>query len=169
MSNGLHHYHVETAWTGDQGRGTASYAGYSRDHVLAAPGKPPILGSSDPKFRGDPSRWNPEEMLLASLSACHQLWYLHLCSAARVVVTEYMDEAEGWMTESPDGGGQFTRVLLKPRVTVQEGSDPNRAMELHAQAHALCFIARSMNFPVEHAPEVLVTSPIDRVTDVLRG
>ena len=143
-------------WTGNQGAGTASLGGYSRAHRIAAEGKPPIEGSSDPSFRGDPTRWNPEELLLASLSACHELWYLGLCAGAGISVVSYEDDAEGWMVEEPDGAGQFASVLLRPRVVLAADSDAVRAAVLHADAHARCFIARSVNFPVEHRPTVSV-------------
>jgi organic hydroperoxide reductase OsmC/OhrA len=142
-----HIYRVRTSWTGNTGEGTADYRSYARDHVLSAVGKPDIPGSSDPKFRGDPTRWNPEELLVASLSACHKLWYLHLCSANGIVVTAYEDDAEGVMAEEAGGAGQFTRVTLHPRVTISAG-DPKKAEALHDEAHALCFIAKSVNFPV---------------------
>ena len=148
-----HQYDIRVRWTGDCGEGTASYRGYARDHVIEAEGKPPIAGSSDPHFRGDAARWNPEELLVASLSACHQLWYLHLCAEAGVVVTAYEDRAEGVMVEQPDGGGAFAKVILRPRVVIRAGS-VRLAHELHERAHALCFIARSMNFPVECEPVV---------------
>jgi organic hydroperoxide reductase OsmC/OhrA len=151
-----HHYELVLEWTGNDGTGTSSYRAYRRDHELTAPGKAPIAGSSDPHFRGDGARWNPEELLVASLAACHQLWYLHLCADAGVTVTAYEDRAEGFMEESADGGGQFTRVVLHPHVTIAAGSGRERALELHAQAHALCFIARSVKFPVEHEAEVAV-------------
>jgi len=156
MAGREHRYEVQLEWSGNRGAGTASYAGYERDHQIIGAGKPPIPGSSDPNFRGDPARWNPEELLLASLSACHQLWYLHLCSVHRVVVTAYADAAQGWMSEVGDGGGQFTRVLLRPRITIAEGSDTAAAERLHGEAHALCFIARSVNFPVEHEAVISV-------------
>ena len=150
-----HHYSVVVEWTGNTGTGTSGYRNYDRRHQISAgTGKPPIPGSSDPAFRGDPTRWNPEELLVASLSACHQLWYLHLCADAGIVVLDYVDHAEGWMEETPDGAGRFTRVILHPQVTVAAGSDIVKARELHAAAHAKCFIARSVNFPVEHEPEI---------------
>ncbi|HEY3520569.1 MAG TPA: OsmC family protein [Rhodanobacteraceae bacterium] len=149
-----HKYHVTIRWTGNTGTGTESYRGYKRDHAIEAAGKPPIPGSSDPKFRGDDARWNPEELLVASLSTCHQLWYLHLCAEVGVVATAYEDRAEGAMSENANGSGEFTRVVLHPRVTVRAGSDPQLARELHHRAHALCFIARSVNFPVECEPVI---------------
>jgi len=121
--------------------------------VIEAEGKPAIAGSSDPHFRGDRSRWNPEELLVASLSACHQLWYLHLCAEAGVVVVAYDDRAEGVMVERPDGSGAFARVVLHPRVTIRSG-DAQLALALHERAHALCFIARSVNFPVTCEPAI---------------
>jgi organic hydroperoxide reductase OsmC/OhrA len=120
-----------------------------------AEGKPVIAASSDATFRGDRARWNPEELLLAALSSCHQLAYLHLCAVAGIVVVDYVDHAEGWMEETADGGGQFTRVMLRPKVTIA-GGDPAKAKELHHEAHERCFIARSVNFPVENEAEVLV-------------
>ncbi len=153
-----HHYEVTVRWTGNTGAGTSGYKNYKRDHViLANVGKPPIPGSSDPAFRGDPERWNPEELLVAALSACHKLWYLHLCAEAGVTVMDYTDHAEGIMEESADGSGRFQRVILKPRVTVAPGSDTGKARELHKLAHAKCFIANSVNFPVEHKAEIAMT------------
>ena len=151
-----HAYAVRVAWTGDRGSGTSGYRAYARDHEISAEGKPVVPGSSDPAFRGDPTRYNPEEMLVASLSACHMLWYLHLCADACVVVTGYVDEARGTMAETPDGGGRFTSVTLRPRVRVAAGSDRALAASLHERAHHLCFIANSVNFPVAVEPTVAV-------------
>ncbi len=138
------------------GRGTTDYAGYSRDHAISAAGKRMIDGSSDPAFRGDPARWNPEELLVASIAACHQLWFLHLASVDGLAVTAYSDEPVGEMEEEGDGGGQFTRVTLRPRVTLDarhDAGDAERLAALHQAAHAHCFIARSLNFPVLCEPE----------------
>lgn len=150
-----HHYFVAVRWTGNTGTGTSGYRDYGRGHEISADGKPNIEASSDAAFRGDRARWNPEELLLAALSSCHQLAYLHLCAVAGIVVLEYDDHAEGWMVATPDGAGQFTRVLLHPRVTIAAGGDKAKALELHHEAHAKCFIARSVNFPVEHGAEIL--------------
>ena len=154
-----HRYAVSVKWTGNKGTGTSGYKAYERAHEISADGQKPVLpGSSDPTFRGDPARWNPEELLVASLSACHMLWYLHLCSDAKIVVTAYVDQPEGLMEELPDGSGNFQRVILRPKVTIAPGSNVAKARELHAAAHAKCFIARSMNFPVEHEPDVIATA-----------
>jgi organic hydroperoxide reductase OsmC/OhrA len=149
-----HHYSIAVQWTGNTGTGTSGYRDYARLHEIAAEGKPAIAASSDPAFRGDRTRWNPEELLLAALSSCHQLAYLHLCAVAGIVVTDYVDQAEGWMEETSDGAGQFTRVVLRPKVTIAAG-DPEKAKELHHEAHRACFIARSVNFPVECEAEIV--------------
>jgi organic hydroperoxide reductase OsmC/OhrA len=150
-----HHYGVTVKWTGNTGTGTSGYRNYERRHEISAgTEKPPILGSSDPAFRGDASRWNPEDLLVASLSACHKLWYLHLCSEAGVVVVSYIDNAEGTMEETPDGSGHFERVVLRPQVKVMPGSDIAKARALHHAAHEKCFLANSVNFPVQHEPEI---------------
>ncbi|MBL8837521.1 MAG: OsmC family protein [Alphaproteobacteria bacterium] len=147
-----HHYETTVTWTGNLGTGTSSYRAYSRAHEIAVEGRPVIPGSSDPAFRGDATRHNPEDMLVASLSACHMLWYLHLCAAAGVVVTRYVDRAEGVMAEEADGAGQFVRVVLRPEIALAPAADETRATALHHEAHAKCFIARSVNFPVECRP-----------------
>ena len=150
-----HAYKAHITWTGNSGTGTSAYKAYTRDYEIACAGKPPIRGSADPAFLGDPGRHNPEDMLVAALSACHMLWYLHLCAAEGVVVTAYQDEATGVMRTRADGSGEFTRVILHPRVSITAGSDPETAHILHAKAHAKCFIARSVNFPVEHEVEIV--------------
>ncbi|UOE45718.1 OsmC family protein [Agromyces larvae] len=151
-----HHYELGLDWVGDLGRGTADYRAYSRDHVITAPGLPQLPGSSDPSFRGDPTRWNPEQLLVASLAQCHLLWYLHLASRAGVVVVGYQDAPTGVMVEETDGSGRFASVTLRPRVTVAPGSDPGVAQRLHAQVGEFCFIARSVAFQVRHEPTIVV-------------
>jgi organic hydroperoxide reductase OsmC/OhrA len=147
MTGRTHRYQTRTVWTGNTGTGTSGYRAYERAHEISAAGKPVIAGSSDPNFRGDAARYNPEELLVASLSACHMLWYLHLCAENNIVVTAYVDDAHGTMVETADGGGHFTEVTLRPVVTLAAG-DADLAMRLHYRAHELCFIANSVNFPV---------------------
>jgi organic hydroperoxide reductase OsmC/OhrA len=152
-----HSYRTSLRWTGAGARGTSGYAAYSRDHEITGEGKTePIPGSSDPHFRGNPARYNPEELLVASLSACHMLWYLHLCAVNHVVVVDYEDHAAGTMIEADDGSGEFSGVTLRPSVTIAAGSDRDRALELHHDAARLCFIARSVRFPVNHEPRILI-------------
>lgn len=149
----LHQYDVTVTWTGNTGYGTSGYRDYGRDFTLVAENKQLIEGSADPTFRGTASRWNPEDMLLAALSACHKLSYLHLCAVNRVVVTAYEDHARGFMRyDAHTGIGRFERVVLRPEVTVTRASDGAKAAELHHEAHKLCFIANSVNFPVECEP-----------------
>jgi organic hydroperoxide reductase OsmC/OhrA len=152
-----HRYSVGIEWTGNRGTGTSGYRDYDRSHRVQGSGKPPIPGSSDPAFRGDAACWNPEEMLVASVAACHQLWYLHLAAAANVVVIEYLDRAEGVMTEEASGAGQFAEVVLHPRVVIARGGDPDVARALHARAHEFCFIANSVKFPIRCVPEIVVS------------
>lgn len=147
MSDQQHRYTVTVKWTGNRGTGTSGYRDYDRDHTISAAGKADIAGSSDPAFRGDPARWNPEELLLASISACHKLWYLHFCAVSGVVVSDYVDEPEGTMVLTKDGGGHFTEVVLKPVITLTKG-DAETAQRLHHDAHEKCFIANSVNFPI---------------------
>jgi organic hydroperoxide reductase OsmC/OhrA len=150
-----HRYTITNRWTGNLGEGTATYTGYSRHHEFSAEGKgSPIAGSSDPVFRGDRTRYNPEELLVGSLSACHMLRVLHLCADAGIVVTDYVDRAEGEMIEHGDGSGEFTRVVLRPRMTITDDARIADAMAIHERAHELCFVARSVNFRVEHEPVV---------------
>jgi organic hydroperoxide reductase OsmC/OhrA len=138
-----HSYTVTVTWTGNQGTGTSGYRDYQRSHEISAAGKSGIAGSSDPAFRGDRACWNPEDLLVASLSACHELWF-----------EAYVDEAVGVMEEAADGGGQFVEVVLRPRVRVASGSDQDKIQSLHHEAHAKCFIARSVNFPVRCEPVI---------------
>lgn len=148
-----HHYKTNIEWTGNTGSGTVSYKGYERSHTVSVEGKEKIYASSDTPFMGDGSKYNPEDFLLASLSSCHMLWYLHLCSDAGIIVTAYTDAAEGTMTEDP-AGGRFTEVILHPVVTITDPGRREDAMRLHDDAHKKCFIANSCNFPVKHQPEI---------------
>lgn len=145
-----HQYTVNLNWTGNEGKGTSSYTAYSRDHAIRVKGKLAIKCSSDPAFRGDKTRYNPEELFLASLANCHMLWYLHLCSEAGVIVEKYEDNPIGTMVEKSDGSGHFTEVILKPHVEVKEESMIEKALSLHHPANVKCFIANSVNFPVKH-------------------
>jgi len=154
MADKRHTYRVTVEWTGNRGPGAANHAGYSRDHTIAAGAKPPIAGSSDPAFRGDAARWNPEDLLLASLSACHKLWYLGLCAGAGISVVSYRDEAEATMVEERNGAGRFVNAVLRPRITIRAGGDLATAIRLHHDAHAYCFIANSVNFAVTCEPIV---------------
>jgi organic hydroperoxide reductase OsmC/OhrA len=144
-----HSYELTVQWTGNTGTGTSGYRRYERSHLISVPNKMPIPASSDPAFRGDSTRHNPEE---AALASCHMLSYLHLCAEAGVIVVEYTDTATGIMAETPDGGGHFTEVTLHPLVTVLDEAMVDKALELHQKANQLCFIANSVNFPVHHQP-----------------
>lgn len=151
-----HDYQTTLVWTGNRGEGTANYRAYDRDHILKVKHKPDILVSSDPAFRGDPSRYNPEELFLGSISSCHMLWYLHLCSENGVIVVHYEDAAKGVMEEAANGSGRFTSVTLFPVVTVAEASMIELANRLHYEANKMCFIANSLNVKVRHEPKAVV-------------
>ncbi|TBN56349.1 OsmC family peroxiredoxin [Glaciihabitans arcticus] len=151
-----HHFAVAVEWAGNRGTGTSDYRAYGRETTVSAAGKLSIDGSAARVFHGNADRWNPEELLIAALSECHLLSYLHVAASNGVVVVDYRDDATGTMQQTADGGGHFTSVTLRPRVTISVG-DPELARELHAKASALCFIANSVNFPVLHEPEILVS------------
>lgn len=151
---GEHRYSLTSEWTGNTGTGTSGYRDYRRDVLIAVDGKPDLAASADKPFRGDPTRWNPEDLLLASLSECHLLSYLHACVTAGVVVVSYRDEATGTMREDGRGGGAFVEVMLRPRVVVAEATMIDAAERAHAQANEWCFIANSVAFPVRHEPTV---------------
>lgn len=150
--NGEHHYAVTVAWTGNRGAGTSGYREYGREHTITAAGKVSIEASADRSFHGNADRWNPEELLLAALSECHLMSYLHVAVRHGVVVVGYTDDATGTMVQTEDGGGHFTEAVLRPRVTVQDPGQVDLAQSLHAEAASLCFIAASVNFPVRHEP-----------------
>ena len=152
----LHEYKVTVTWTGNTGSGTSAYNEYSRAFELEAEGKHGSAGSSDPAFRGDDGRWNPEQLLVGALSSCHKLWFLHLAAVAGVVVTEYVDNAEGAMRTTPGAEtGRFESVTLRPEVTITAASDSSKILALHEDAHRRCFIANSVNFPVRCEPVTL--------------
>ena len=147
-----HHYIATITWTGNRGTGTSGYGAYDRDHTIGVAGKPEILGSSDPAFRGNKNRYNPEDSFVAALSACHMLWYLHLCAVNGVIVEHYVDNASGTMIETQDGSGQFSEIVLCPEVTIRSDDMREKAKSLHEEAHRMCFLARSVNFPIRHKP-----------------
>ena len=153
-----HQYPIRMRWTGNTGQGTRDYRGYERAHEYSAEGKPAIPGSSDPAFRGDRTRYNPEELLVMAISSCHMLWYLHLCATHKIVVVDYVDDAVGTMIETGDTGGHFTEAILRPVVTLEPGSDVTLAESLHDRAHHLCFVANSINFPVRCEPRTCFQS-----------
>ena len=147
-----HNYAATITWTGNKGEGTTRYDAYERSHTLSVNNKPDLACSSDVPFRGDGSKYNPEDMFLYSLSSCHMLWYLHLCSEAGIIVVDYQDKSMGVMEETHEGGGHFTEVTLYPHVKITDPSKIEMANELHIKANKLCFIANSCNFPIHHKP-----------------
>lgn len=147
-----HQFKATIVWTGNKGLGTKSYNSYDRNHTISIDNKVDILASSDPAFLGDKTKHNPEDLLVASLSSCHMLWYLHLCSANGITVIDYKDNASGTMKETAENGGHFTEVVLRPTVIITDQTQVNKANELHKEANKMCFIANSCIFPVTHIP-----------------
>lgn len=154
MSTKTHKYNTQITWTGNLGEGTKRYNSYTRHFDIKCEGKPTISGSADPAYLGDATCWNPEELLLASLSACHKLFYLHLCSQAGIVVTSYIDNAEAILEVDESGGGSFVSAILCPEVTISEESDTKTAEKIHGDISKYCFIANSINFPVSISPTI---------------
>lgn len=153
---GRHEYRLRATWTGNRGTGTSGYRDYARDITVEVSGKPELLASADKPFRGDPARWNPEDMLLAALSECHLLSYLHVAVTMGVVVVAYRDEASGVLLQDGRGGGAFTEVVLRPHVVVTQEAMVDAALAAHQRANELCFIAASVRFPVRHEPTIEV-------------
>lgn len=152
----LHGFEARVVWTGNRGTGTARYRGYDRTWDIATPGKATIHCSNDPMLGGDPSKMNPEDLLLAALSACHMLWYLHLASDAGLVVSSYVDKPIGNGETLDNGAGRFLSAVLRPEIELQQGADLELASALHHKVSDFCFIARSMNFPISYKPSFAV-------------
>ena len=150
-----HDFPARIVWTGNTGTGTSSYSAYERTWDLALPGKQTVHCSNDPMLGGDPAKYNPEDLLISALSACHMLWYLHLCSQAGVTVLEYVDVPTGVGESEPSGKGRFVEAVLRPRIKITADSNADKARAIHDEIHNYCFIARSVNFPVRHEPEII--------------
>ena len=151
-----HDFPAKIVWTGNRGTGTSTYKAYDRTWDMAVEGKAVVHCSNDPLLGGDATKYNPEDMLIASVASCHMLWYLHLCSQSGVTVIAYEDEPIGIGESEPDGTGRFLEAVLKPRITITSDSNAEKAVSLHDEVHKYCFIARSINFPVRHEPRVFI-------------
>ena len=145
--NKQHHYRLTVTWTGNTGTGTSGYRDYERSHTITAEHKAELEASSDTPFRGDKTKYNPEDFLLASLSGCHMLWFLHLCADQGIIVTDYVDNPTGTLDET---AGRFTEATLHPMVIITDPARFGELENLHREAHQRCFIANSVNFPVRH-------------------
>lgn len=151
-----HHYQSLIKWTGNKGKGTTSYTSYERSYDVIIENKPRLKGSADPAFRGKAELHNPEDLLLASISSCHMLWYLHFCSTNKITVIDYQDNATAKMVETPEGKGHFTEAVLNPEVVILEKDKISLAESLHQKANEFCFIANSCNFPIQHNPIIRI-------------
>lgn len=148
-----HNYKLKIKWTGNKGTGTSRYDAYDRNYTISTENKIDILGSADAPFRGDITKYNPEDLLLASISSCHMLWYFHLCADAGVIIVDYIDNPTGILVQNETGSGAFSEITLNPIITVKLPSMVEKANELHEKAHKFCFIANSVNFPVLITPK----------------
>jgi organic hydroperoxide reductase OsmC/OhrA len=148
-------YRLETVWVGAAKTTSFTYESYSREYQINIAGKTSLIASADPHFRGDSHLYNPEDLLVASLSGCHMLSYLALCSRSRIKIFAYRDNAVGKMTKR-DGKIGFLEVILYPQVQIESADSLDKAIKLHQQAHRECFIANSVNFPVLNRPVVSV-------------
>ncbi|MDI9311181.1 MAG: OsmC family protein [Limnohabitans sp.] len=158
--NKKHQYNIELKWTGNNGLGTRNYSSYERDFEIETIGKPKLFGSSDPAFRGDRTKYNPEDMLLNAISSCHMLWYLHLCSNEGIIVIDYKDNATATMIETENGSGNFEDAILNPIVVITDKSKKKLAIQLHCKANEMCFIANSLNFQVKHFPTIIIQANV---------
>lgn len=148
-----HKYTTSVAWTGNLGSGTMDYRSYERDFVVNSKDKPQLKGSSGTSFMGDKEAYSPEDLLVAAVSACHMLWYLHLCAEKGIVVLEYKDNAYGDMDEAEDGSGHFSKITLRPVVSISQDGNVAEANKLHGAAHKMCFIANSLKCTIDHQPQ----------------
>lgn len=153
-----HGYRSRLTWNGNLGAGTATYAGYGRDYTVLIDGKPDMVGSADPMFRGNPALPNPEDLFVAAISSCHMLSYLALCARKGISVVAYEDNASGTLVFTADGGGSFEHVTLKPQVTIADAEHESAALALHDDAHRVCYIASSCSTPIHHLPTIRIAS-----------
>lgn len=151
-----HEYTSAVVWTGNRGEGTNNYRGYDRTWDIAVTGKEIVHCSNDPLLGGDPAKMNPEDLMISALSACHMLWYLHFASDAGIIVTSYKDRPVGCGVIEKGGAGRFAKAVLRPEITIRPGSDIKTATAIHHKIHSVCFIARSVNFPVSYEPEFII-------------
>jgi organic hydroperoxide reductase OsmC/OhrA len=151
-----HDYTSRITWTGNPGHGTSGYTTYGRQYRISVTEKPDLHGSADPAFRGDAHKHSPEDFFIASLSACHMLFFLSLCARGGIQVVAYEDEAQGSIVVDPAGGGRFEEITLRPSVTVACTDTIKRTQQLHETAHELCFIANSCSVPIRIEPVIQV-------------
>ena len=152
--NKIHDYMANIIWTGNLGTGTSGYKDYARSYDISATGKPIILGSADPAFRGEALKWNPEDLLLSTIASCHMLWYLHFCADNHIIVEDYRDAITGKLEVDEKGLGKFIEATLNPVVRIKNSEQIDLAMSLHQEAHKFCFIANSLNFNVSINPSI---------------
>jgi organic hydroperoxide reductase OsmC/OhrA len=149
-------YTARIAWEDD---GAFPSGRYSRAHEISFDGGAAVRGSSSPHVVplpfSDPAGVDPEEALVASASACHMLWFLHLAQEAGLHVTSYVDQAEGVMGRVDRGKVAMTRITLRPRIRFAGGAPASEQVDnLHHEAHERCFIANSLK------TEIVIDAPV---------
>ncbi|MGV0957916.1 OsmC family protein [Empedobacter falsenii] len=123
---------------------------YTKSHHISIEGKPDLEVSAAKAFKGDPNLYNPEDLLLSSLTSCHMMSYLYCCMQYKIEVISYQDHSEATLQVNPDGSGKIVKVDLFPEIIISDSSQIELALSLHKKANELCFIANSCNFPVYH-------------------
>lgn len=152
-----HTFKATVNWQLGNTETTLNPKSFSRNHVVTITNKKtPLEVSAAKPFRGDDTLYNPEDLLLSALASCHMMSYLYVCSQNNIDVLSYTDTAEAILDVEASGSGHFSKVTLKPVVTIKDASQLELAKTLHVKANSLCFIANSCNFPVEHNAEIIL-------------
>lgn len=150
-----HIFKVALSWFSTEKVASPKSKVYSKSHHISIEGKSDLAISAAKAFKGDPSLYNPEDLLLSSLVSCHMMSYLYLCDQNNIEVISYTDHAEAILEVNSDASGRFVEVILKPAVVILNPEQIALALDLHKKANQLCFIANSCNFPVMHMPTCL--------------
>ena len=141
-------HHIHLAW--DKGDAPFTYNDYPRNHALSFKnGQETVIASAAPAYKGDATKADPEDLLVASLSSCHMLSFLAIANKKKVTVTAYEDDAVGFL-ENDNGTLWIARVILRPKVTCD--ADAGTLAQIHHLAHEACFIANSVKTDVRVEP-----------------
>ncbi len=145
-----HLFKVALNWIKKESKMDSSTRIYTKSHHISIEGKPDLEVSAAKAFKGDPNLYNPEDLLLSSLTSCHMMSYLYCCAQHKIEVISYQDHSEATLQVNPDGSGKIVKVDLFPEIIISDSSQTELALSLHKKANELCFIANSCNFPVYH-------------------
>ncbi len=131
-----------------------------KTHQVFIDDKSPLTVSAAKAFKGDETKYNPEDLLLSALASCHMMSYFYVCAQNGIELIDYKDEAVGVLELKADGSGAFTSVVLNPVVTISKSEMIDKAVSLHKEAHSICFIAHPCNVLISHTVLLQVTSYI---------